>query len=97
MTTTLIRRAGALTLVAATAVTLTGCGGVLGARMTYNDVEPTKITEIRISGGSGDVAVRAGTAEQTKITRVVRRNTNPGESYRLDGTVLHLYTSCGHD
>jgi DUF4097 and DUF4098 domain-containing protein YvlB len=97
MTTTLIRRAGALTLVAATAVTLTGCGGVLGARMTYNDVEPTKITEIRISGGSGDVAVSTGTATQTKITRVVRRNTNPGESYRLDGTVLHLNTSCGHD
>jgi DUF4097 and DUF4098 domain-containing protein YvlB len=97
MTTTLIRRAGALTLVAATAVTLTGCGGVLGARMTYNDVEPTKITEIRVTGGSGDVAVATATTTQTKITREVRRNTNPGESYRLDGTVLHIDTSCGHD
>ncbi|MET0417447.1 MAG: DUF4097 family beta strand repeat-containing protein, partial [Actinoplanes sp.] len=56
-----------------------------------------KITEIRISGGSGDVAVSTATVDQTKITRVVRRNTNPGESYRLDGTVLYIDTSCGHD
>ncbi len=98
MTTTLIRRAGALTLIAATAVTLTGCGGgVLGARMTYNDVEPTKITEIRVTGGSGNVEVGTAATTQTKITREVRRNTNPGESYRLDGTVLHIDTSCGHD
>ena len=97
MTTTLIRRAGALTLVAATAVTLTGCGGVLGARMTYNDVEPTKITEIRVTGGSGNVEVATAATTQTKITREVRRNTDPGESYRLDGTVLHIDTSCGHD
>ncbi len=97
MTTTLIRRAGALTLVAAAAVTLTGCGGVLGARMTYNDTESVKITEVRITGGSGDVAISTGAVDKTTITRVVRRNTNPGESYRLDGTVLHLNTSCGHD
>src|SRR5690242_17966606 len=98
MTTTLVRRAGALTLVAASAVTLTGCGGVLGARMTYNDVVPTKITEVRVTGGSGDVAISTtAAATETKITREVRRNTNPGESYRLEGTVLHIDTSCGHD
>ncbi len=35
--------------------------------------------------------------DQTEITRVVRGSSNPGASYRLEGTVLHVDTSCGHD
>jgi DUF4097 and DUF4098 domain-containing protein YvlB len=97
MTAKLVRRAGILTLVAATAAALTGCGQVLGAQMTYNDVEPTKITEIRVTGGSGDVTVTTAAVDKTTIKRVVRRSTDPGESYRLDGTVLNIDTSCGHD
>jgi hypothetical protein len=97
MTANLVRRAGVLALVAATTATLTGCAGVLGAQMTYNDVEPTKITEIRMTGGSGDVSVTTAAVDKTTIKRVVRRSTNPDESYRLDGTVLNIDTSCGHN
>nr|WP_296066280.1 DUF4097 family beta strand repeat-containing protein [uncultured Actinoplanes sp.] len=86
-----------LVLVAAAATTtLTGCAGVLGARMTYEDIEKTKITEIRVSGGSGDVTVRSkAEVTQTAIKRIVRGSSNPRESYRLDGTALLLDTSCG--
>ncbi|HEY0002997.1 MAG TPA: DUF4097 family beta strand repeat-containing protein [Actinoplanes sp.] len=97
MTKTAARRAGVLALIAATTATLTGCAGVVGARMTYQDTEKTKITEIRITGGSGDVLVTTGAATETTIKRIVRRSTNPGESYRLDGTKLLLDTSCGNN
>ena len=97
MTTTLIRRAGVLALIAATTTTLTGCTGVLGARMTYNDVEQSKITEIVLSGGSGDVIITTAAVQQTTIKRVIRRSSNPSESYRLTGTTLNVDTSCGPD
>jgi hypothetical protein len=97
MTTTPLRRAGVLALIAATTATLTGCAGVVGARMTYEDTVKTKITEIQITGGNGDVLVRTGAGDQTAIKRIVRRSTNPGESYRLAGTVLQLDTSCGNN
>ncbi|WP_250009588.1 DUF4097 family beta strand repeat-containing protein [Actinoplanes sp. M2I2] len=97
MTTTLTRRAGALALIAATAVTtLTGCAGVIGARMTYDDTEKTKITEIRLDGGSGDVAIRTAAVSETSVKRVIRRSSgDPGPSYRLDGSVMMIDTSCG--
>jgi len=97
MTSTLIRRAGVFALIAATTTTLTGCGGVIGAKMTYNDVEKAKITDIVLTGGMGDVAIATGPVTETSITRVIRRSSNPGESYRLDGTVLTIDTSCGLD
>jgi hypothetical protein len=97
MTTTIIRRAGVLTLVAATTATLTGCAGVVGARMTYDDTEKVKITDIVMSGGSGDVIVKTAAVDQTTIKRVIRRSSNPGESYRIDGTTLMIDTSCGRD
>jgi hypothetical protein len=97
MTTTLIRRAGALTLVAATTAALTGCAGVLGAKMTYNDTVQKKITEIRIDGDSGDVNIKTAAVDETTITRLVRHSSNPEASYRLDGTVLTIDTDCGHN
>jgi DUF4097 and DUF4098 domain-containing protein YvlB len=97
MTTTFVRRAGVLVIVAATATTLTGCAGVLGAKMTYQDTEKTKITEIRVNGGSGDVTVSGGPVTETTIKRIVRGSSNPGDSYPLDGGVLVLDTSCGHN
>jgi DUF4097 and DUF4098 domain-containing protein YvlB len=97
MTTTLIRRAGVLALIAATTTTLTGCAGVLGARMTYNDTETTKITDIVVTGGEGDVTVTTATTQQTTIKRVVRGSSNPGESYKLIGTTLNVDTTCGPD
>jgi DUF4097 and DUF4098 domain-containing protein YvlB len=95
MTTTLARRAGALALIAAAAATLTGCAGVIGAKMTYNDTEKTKITDIVLTGGSGDLVVTTGPVTETSITRIVRNSSNPAESYKLTGTTLNLDNSCG--
>jgi len=97
MTTTLIRRAGVFALIAATTTTLTGCAGVLGARMTYNDTVQAKVTEVALSGRSGDVIITTGAVQQTTIKRVVRGSSNPGESYRMTGSTLNLDTSCGPD
>jgi DUF4097 and DUF4098 domain-containing protein YvlB len=97
MTTTLIRRAGVPALLAATIVSLTGCAGVLGARMTYDDTEKAKITDIVLSGGSGSVLVRTAAVTETSIKRVIRRSTNPGESYQVNGSTLAIDTSCGHN
>jgi hypothetical protein len=95
MTTPLVRRAGVLALIAATATTLSGCAGVLGAKMTYDDSEKAKITDIVLAGGSGDVKITTAAVDQTTIRRVIRRTTDPGESYKLSGSVLSLDTSCG--
>jgi uncharacterized protein (DUF2345 family) len=94
MTTTLIRRAGVLALIAAT-TTLTGCAGVIGAKMTYDDTEKGKITDIVLTGGVGDVVVTTADVTETTIHRAIRRATNPGESYHLEGTTLNIDTSCG--
>lgn len=96
MTPTLARRAGAVTLIAATAVALTACGRG-GARLTFNDTQKVKITSIVLTGHSGDVAVKTAPIDETRITRIIYRNTDPGPSYRFEGTVLHLDTSCGPD
>jgi hypothetical protein len=97
MTTTVVRRAGVLVLVAATATALTACTGVIGAKMTYSDVEKGKITAIVLNGGNGDVKITAAAGTQTTINRIVQNSTNPGSSYHLDGTTLTLDSSCGHD
>jgi hypothetical protein len=94
MTTTLIRRAGVLALIAAT-TTLTGCAGVIGAKMTYNDTEKAKITDIVLTGSAGDVQVETGPFTETSITRVVRRSSNPTEPYKLEGSTLTIDASCG--
>jgi hypothetical protein len=94
MTTTLFRRAGVLALVVAATTTLTGCAGVIGARMTYHDTEKTKITDIVVGGETGDVVITTGPVTETTITRIVQRSSNPGESYRLDGTTLTIDASC---
>jgi putative adhesin len=95
MTSTL-RRAGAATLIAAIAATaLTGCGGV-GAKLTFSDAEKAKITDIVVSGRSGDVLIRTDQAlTETKINRIVHRNSDPGDSYKLTGSTLTLNTDCG--
>jgi hypothetical protein len=97
MTTTIARRAGILAVATAAAATLTGCAGVLGAKMTYEDTVKTKITEIRVNGGSGDVVVNTGAVTQTTVKRVVRGTANPGDAYRTDGGALVLDTACGHN
>jgi hypothetical protein len=95
MTPTLARRAGALTLIVATTAAVAGCGGI-GARLTFNDTEKTKVTEIAIDGGSGDVMVTTSAVTETSIKRAIEHSSDPGPSYRMVGTVLHIDTRCGH-
>ncbi|MEV4344071.1 DUF4097 family beta strand repeat-containing protein [Actinoplanes sp. NPDC049596] len=97
MTTTWARRTGLLVLIGAATAGLTACGGVVGATLTYNDTEKTKITEIRLTGGSGDVAITTADVTETTIKRVIRNSSDPGDSYRLQGSTLFLDTSCGVD
>src|SRR5690349_21127779 len=97
MTPTLARRAGAVTLIAATAAALAGCGGGVGAKLTYDDTEKVKVSEIVLTGGSGDVTVTTAAITETRIKRIVRTDgsADPQASYQLDGTVLTLDTRCG--
>ena len=84
-------------LVGAAAVTvLAGCGGV-GARLTFNDIEKVKVTEIVLTGASGNVNVRTAAVTETTIQRIIHRNSDPGQSYRMEGSVLHIDTDCGED
>lgn len=95
MTTTLVRRARVLALIAVSATALSGCAGVIGAKMTYDDTEKVKISDIVLSGGSGDVKISTAAVTETSIRRIIRRTTNPGASYQLSGSILSLDTSCG--
>jgi hypothetical protein len=94
MTATLARRAGAVTLIAATTLGLAACGGV-GAKLTYDDTEKGKISKIVIDGGSGDVLVHTAAITETHIKRVYRVSADPDESYRVVGTELHIANRCG--
>jgi hypothetical protein len=77
--------------------TLAGCDGVANTRVEYSNTEKVALTEIRIAGGSGDVTIRGdGTAGEVRIDRVVRyRGDDPGQTYRITGTNLHVDTDCG--
>lgn len=96
MTTTPTRRAGVLVLIAVTVAALAACGDI-GARLTFTDTEKAKVTEIAMQGGSGDVTVHTAAVTETTIKRVVQHSSDPGTSYRLEGTVLRIDTSCGPD
>jgi Putative adhesin len=96
MTTILARRGGAVLLVIVTTAAVAACGGI-GARLTFTDTEKAKVTEIAMQGGSGDVTVHTAAVSETTIKRVVQHSSDPGPSYRLDGTVLQIDTICGPD
>ncbi|GAA4585362.1 DUF4097 and DUF4098 domain-containing protein YvlB [Actinoplanes octamycinicus] len=91
------RRIATLVLAAASVAALAGCDGVVGATMTFNDTEKTKVTDIVLDGGSGDVLVTTGNVTETKIKRVVRGGNGSSTTYQLSGTTLTLPTSCGID
>lgn len=98
MTARLFRRTGATILVAAAAATaLTGCDRTVGTRLTFDDTEKVKVTEIVVAGTSGDVAVRASAIGETRIRRIVRTDGDPEVSYRITGTTLTVDTNCGSD
>lgn len=79
---------------------LAGCQNEMGAaRLTYDDTETTKITEIVLTGGSGNVTIAtssAPSAPATRIRRIVRTSgADPEVSYRVDKGVLSIDTDCG--
>jgi DUF4097 and DUF4098 domain-containing protein YvlB len=83
-------------LAAAAALALSGCD--LGYASTEDDkTEHVAITEIRISGGGGDVTVQPGSAGQAQIHRKIRyRGDEPSrDTYRIEGSTLYLDTDCG--
>ncbi|WFE29788.1 DUF4097 family beta strand repeat-containing protein [Solwaraspora sp. WMMD791] len=83
----------ATTLIAAVA----GCAPIGERRLDFRHTETVEITEIAIvSPGSGDVVVRTRPGDTVEIRRTVRyQRTEPGATYRIDGTVLELDTGCG--
>ncbi|MFC4072355.1 DUF4097 family beta strand repeat-containing protein [Actinoplanes subglobosus] len=88
----------ALILAAVSVGALAGCDGVVGARMTFDDTEPAKVTEVVLTGGASNVTVEAdASATGTRIQRVIYGGTAPGGSYALAGGVLTLDGDCGRD
>ncbi len=81
----------------ATLLALTGCSVAAESRLDFTDTEKVKITEVEIGPGSGDVTVRTADISEVRIKRTVRyRGDEPGRTYRLQGTVLHVDTGCGN-
>jgi hypothetical protein len=93
---TLTRTLGVVPL--AGVLALTGCFATPQAQLDFSDTEQARITEIKVTGGSGDVAIRTAARADTAINRVVRyRGGEPGRTYRIEGSVLTVETRCGGD
>jgi DUF4097 and DUF4098 domain-containing protein YvlB len=89
-------RTAALVLAAAAVAALAGCDGAVGAKMTFDDTEKTKVTDIVLAGeGGGDVTITTGNVTETHIKRVIRGGTGSGPVHQLSGTTLTLPTGCG--
>jgi putative adhesin len=89
--------AGAVAAGLVAAAALAGCGEISQARLDFSNTEKVAITEVRISGGSGDVTVSNGAAGEVRIDRQVRyRGSEPAKTYRIEGTVLYVDTDCGN-
>lgn len=91
------RAAAGTALAAAAVAALAGCADLATSQLDFNSTEKVAVTEIQISGGSGDVTIRGGgTAGQVQIDRVVRyRGDEPDKTYRISGTTLDIDTECG--
>ncbi|BCY06242.1 DUF4097 family beta strand repeat-containing protein [Actinoplanes sp. L3-i22] len=89
-------RTVALVLAAATVAALAGCDGAVGAKMTFDDTEKAKVTDIVLTGeGGGDVTITTGNVTETRIKRIVRGGTGSGPVYQISGATLTLPTECG--
>jgi hypothetical protein len=85
-----------LPLAAAAVLAVAACDVALST--TEDDkTERAAVTEVRISGGGGDVTVQPGTPGQAEIHRKIRYSGDEpsGRTYRIDGGILYLDTDCG--
>lgn len=90
------RRVAVLVLAATSVAVLAGCDGAVGAKMTFDDTEKVKVTDIVLTGeGGSDVVVTTGNVTETHIKRIVRGGNGPGPAYQISGTTLTLPTQCG--
>jgi DUF4097 and DUF4098 domain-containing protein YvlB len=66
--------------------------------LTDGAIQDQPITEVRVSGGSGDVTVQAdASVKGVNLIRTVRyRGAKPGATYHFDGKVLFIDTACGN-
>jgi hypothetical protein len=63
------------------------------ARLTFTDTEKSKVTEIAIQGGSGDVTVNTAAVTETTVTRVVQhRHPTPVRATGWTGRCLRIDT-----
>jgi DUF4097 and DUF4098 domain-containing protein YvlB len=81
---------------AAIILAATGCGLVWN---TLSDglVQDAPVTEVRISGGSGDITVIGDATTGVDVRRTVRYvgETKPGQTMSVSGGVLIVNTDCG--
>lgn len=91
--------AGAATLAALGTATLMPVGGLKMSKFEDDASAPVEISEIRVTGGTGSVEIRAGAPARVDIHRKVHYfkpfQARPGETHRIDGDVLYLDTNAG--
>ncbi len=84
-------------------LTLAGAVLAAGCDLRPNTLEdglsqPDAISEIRITGGSGNVAIVGDGTTGVEVRRVARyRSTKPGQSMTVADGTLNLDTNCGLD
>ena len=82
---------------------LTGAGLVAGCDLRPNTLEdglsqPDAISEVRITGGSGNVTIVGDGTTGVEVRRIARyRSAKPGQSMTVAGGTLNLDTDCGVD
>lgn len=88
-----------VTFTVATALVVAATAGCALTYRQFTDTitEEEAITEIRVSGGSGDVLVKPGAAGRVDVVRTVRyhRDAPDAPTHHLASRVLELSTSCG--
>src|SRR5215469_11714369 len=95
---TMLFRWVALPLAAASLLAIAACGAVHPTTITTDDkTEQVAITDVHISGGSGDITVRPGNHGQVRIHRTIRYagDAPSGTTFRIEGSTLFLTTNCG--
>ncbi|HET6211711.1 MAG TPA: DUF4097 family beta strand repeat-containing protein [Micromonosporaceae bacterium] len=82
---------------------ITALGGLTACNIrqeTFTDdtTQQVVITEVNVDGGSGDIVVHGDEPSQVDIHRTFRyRHERVVDTYRIEGTVLHVAARCGDE